>query len=276
MADDGLDLPTTPTAPAQAGSAAGAAPPAPATNELAAALSKALEPLQKGVQQLDTNFKALQANAAKAQQQQPTAPAAPAKKGGSEEFWANLSDDPEEAIGQIADARARGMIANTMGPGLVDVLVGLRDWRIEQVGNEVDDKFGEGYFKEHVEPVLMKRFEDQKTYTIWDQQNKGVVGAVVNGILGNKLFNEGDEMVERMGKAKTAKAAKSPANLMGPGVNISREPERISPEVAEGLQTLAKVGQRFDAKALVAARKAGNSLDGWLPQFRAERAAKGK
>lgn len=189
-----------------------------------------------------------------------------------------IPDDPDDFAGKLL-ADGKTTIREQMNEWGRDELAPIlgrkfeidRDERVAAQATRVDEKYGSGFFAEHIKPRLEGPQGNLAVYPINQQSDPTVINSAVNGIIGNMMMDNEvgpvlQEAMEKTAKAKAERDVRTPANMMGPGRVQGERSTKLSPEMLDAVEKFSAVVPshiKLDEATIKGAINRPNTLEAW-------------
>jgi hypothetical protein len=183
----------------------------------------------------------------------------------SEEFQKFYQDMPGYIRKQALESTREAL-----GPHLAHQAVQARDTLMSELGSQIDEEHGEGFFAEHMAESVT---EALGRIPLEMQASKDHIEAVVGAAMGRLYLNPESRQLIESGRAKATKAREEAMNNLPGGRPMPKIGDKLDDRQRGFLDTLARNGISFSEAEYKTAMKAGNDIDSWQA---AKAAAKGK
>lgn len=193
---------------------------------------------------------------------------------GEDDFVSELLADGRTVVQREAAGVFNEFFQQHLAPYFSQRLPADRDAAIADNRARIDSDYGQGFFDEHVMPMLLSK--DGKsgalaTMKLGDQSLPHVVAATVDGVLGRVMAdpNTRAKMLEGLQKTEQARAAQrktlNPPRQLGPGLPRGVKPTdvEIPDQVRDSLADLRRQGIDFSEAELLDTLSRGTSEDDW-------------
>lgn len=225
---------------------------------LGAAIQEAQGPLAERLQEMQERVSGLE--------QTPAGPAQSEERGAEvADLATDLLTSPEATLNKFMNDWAK----QNLGPALTRDYEVARDERVTAEGARFDQRFGEGAFDEWIRPALFGERDKPgslSAFSINHQADPRVIQSCIAAAVGQ--INLDPERQAKWEEAQTTvrknreRDIGRPPGTLAPG-GPGSAPQRLSPELEEGIAHLQAEGYDISKKSIMDAQRLGGSWESW-------------